>query len=68
MQVLSPVGTFAIRPTGIAVNRDGVVLHVAMGAWRSRVVFDRRDLPLAAAAIGVAGLLFTMGRASAGRR
>jgi hypothetical protein len=65
MRVLSPVGTFPLRLTGAHLKDGRPVLDTAMGVWRSEVIFEPGDLPLAALAIGLIAAAFAAGRASA---
>lgn len=67
MRVLSPVGTFPMRLTGAHVKDGRPVLDTAMGVWRSEVIFEPADLPLALVAIGLIAGAFAAGRASASR-
>ncbi len=53
MRVLSPVG----RP----------VVHTAMGAWQSEVVFEPGDLPLVLLTLGLLAGAFAAGRATAAK-
>jgi hypothetical protein len=53
MQVLSPVGRFRVSLGGARWEHGRPVLDVRMGAWRSEVTLERRDLPLAGAALGL---------------
>jgi hypothetical protein len=64
MRVLSPVGTFPLRLTGAHVKDGRPVLDTAMGVWRSEVIFEPSDLPLAVLAIGLIAGAFAAGRAS----
>jgi hypothetical protein len=68
MQVLSPVGTFPLRFTGVHIKQRIPVIDTAMGAWRSELRLDRHDLPLAAAAVGVISTAFLLGRVCMRRR
>jgi hypothetical protein len=65
MRVLSPVGTFPLRLTGAHVKDRRPVMDTAMGVWRSEVIFEPSDLPLAVLAIGLIAAAFAAGRASA---
>ena len=65
MRVLSPVGTFPLRLTGVRLSGGKPVLDTAMGVWRSEVSFERGDLPLAVLAAGLLAGAFAAGRASA---
>jgi hypothetical protein len=67
MRVLSPVGAFPLSVTGARLSRAGLVIDTAMGAWRSEVRVERRDLPLVALAAGTLAAAFTLGY-SAGKR
>ncbi|HEX3929394.1 MAG TPA: hypothetical protein VHW64_01730 [Nocardioides sp.] len=53
MQVLSPVGRFRVSLGGVRMDRGRPVLDVRMGAWRSEVTLEPRDLPLLGAAAGI---------------
>jgi hypothetical protein len=64
MRVLSPVGTFPLRLTGVRLQGGRPVLHTAMGAWQSQVLFEPADLPLALAAAAMLAVAFAAGRAS----
>lgn len=64
MRVLSPVGTFPMRLRGVRWGDGGPVIDAAMGAWRSQVRLERRDLPLVGAAIGIVAAAFFLGRLS----
>jgi hypothetical protein len=66
MQVRSPVGTFPLRITGARVADGAPRFDAAMGAWRSEVALDRRDVPLVAAAVGMLAVAFALGRYSRG--
>ncbi len=68
MRVLSPVGVFPLRVTGVRRQRDGLVVDTAMGAWHSEVRLDREDLPLIFAIVGVVVAAFLFGRLSFSRR
>lgn len=68
MQVLSPVGTFPLKVTGVRVAGGAPRVQTAMGAWHSEVTVEPRDLPLLAAAAGVLALTFALGRLSATHR
>jgi hypothetical protein len=65
MRVLSPVGTFPLRLTGARLKDGKPVLDTAMGAWRSEVIFEAGDVPIAILAIGLIAVAFAAGRASA---
>jgi hypothetical protein len=65
MRVLSPVGTFPLRLTGAHLKDGRPVLDTAMGVWRSEVMFELGDLPLAVLAAGLIAGAFAAGRASA---
>jgi hypothetical protein len=64
MKVLSPVGTFSTTINGIRIVDRRPVFAASMGAWRSEVSFERRDVGLL---LFVAGL-FTLGTLIAERR
>lgn len=68
MRVLSPVGTFPLRVTGVRRQRDGLVIDTAMGAWHSEVRLDCEDLPLVFAIVGVIVSAFLFGRLTLSRR
>lgn len=36
MQVLSPVGEFKVAVDGVRIRDGRLVVHMSMGAWRSR--------------------------------
>jgi hypothetical protein len=67
MQVQSPVGEFPVALVGFELDGPIPKLRMDMGAWRSRVSFDRGDLPLLAALLTVLALVFLGGRRSARR-
>ena len=64
MRVLSPVGTFPMRLRGVRWGSGGPVIDAAMGAWRSQVSLELRDLPLIGAAVGIVATAFLLGRLS----
>lgn len=68
MQVLSPVGTFPVKLTGVRVGPGGPRLQTAMGAWHSEVSVERADLPLLGAAAGALAVAFLLGRLTANHR
>ncbi len=64
MRVLTPVGTFPLHLAGVRVSDNRPVIDTAMGAWRSEIRFDRDDVLLVAAVLGVLAAAFAVGRAS----
>ena len=64
MRVLSPAGTFPLRLRGARWGNGGPVIDAAMGAWRSEVSLERRDLPLVGVALGIIATAFVLGRLS----
>ena len=64
MRVLSPVGTFPLRFTGVRFAEKRRLVDQAMGAWRSEVQFDRHDVPLIGAVVGIMAAAFLLGRLS----
>jgi hypothetical protein len=67
MRVQSPVGQFPVHVVGIGLRHGRPTVEIAMGAWRSRVWFERTDVPLIAAVLLLLASVFAAGRRSASR-
>jgi hypothetical protein len=65
MQVRSPVGTFPVHITAARIGRGGLTLATTMGAWRSEISLDRRDLPLLAGGVALLAAAYALGRLTA---
>lgn len=62
MQVLSPVGRFPLKITGLRLRNGPPAIRTEMGVWRSDVILERRDLPMIAAAAATLVAAFVLGR------
>jgi hypothetical protein len=65
MRIQSPVGEFPVTLVGVSAERGAPKIDMAMGAWRSRVSFDRGDYPLLVVLAAAVLLVFLAGRRSA---
>ena len=72
MQVLSPVGRFAVNYHGLYIQDRRIVVRASLGAWRSEVTLERSDIPLISSILAVFSALplvtFCLGRRSASRK
>jgi len=68
MQVQSPVGKFPLKVRRVRVERRGVSVDAALGAWPAEVTFERSDVVVAVGALLALVLSFLLGRASAAPR
>lgn len=64
MRVLSPVGEFPVRITGVRISKRRPIVESAMGAWRSEIHFEKSDLPYLIAAVAGFAAVFLAGRRS----
>jgi hypothetical protein len=52
MKVLSPVGRFSTTINGVRIVDGRPVVQASMGAWRSEVILERRDVGVLLLAVG----------------
>ena len=61
MRVQSPVGEFPVKIVSVRLDRGRPELHVAMGAWRSKVSLERADVPLVGSILLLLAAIFVAG-------